>query len=140
MTKNTGTKKAKESNEPNQSTITKGQDRVADTLSNTAESIHSKADTAKAYLSSKAKNAEDLLRKKTYEAGDRAQQTIGKGNELGHKTAEALSRSSEYIRDFDANQAKDQMLASLKRRPEMTLTAVGLFALAIGFLVGRRSR
>ncbi len=134
----TATKEAKDKLKSIETSVEKGQEKVAEKLSKTADALHEKADNVQEFLTDKTVGAEDSLRQKTYEASDAAQQTLEKANKLGHKTADAIERSSEYVRDFDAREARDKAIKAMKNRPQLMLTAAGLIGIAIGYLVGRR--
>lgn len=101
--------------------------KVSDNLSGVAEKVHTKSDTAQEFLSKKA----DL-------ANEYAHQTIEKANQLSHRAAAALSNSAEYVKDFDLAETTKQVKNTMKQKPEITLTLVGIFGFLIGLLIGRR--
>ncbi|MEZ5347019.1 MAG: hypothetical protein R2681_15835 [Pyrinomonadaceae bacterium] len=115
-------------------------EKVSDKLSAAAGKVHEKSDSVQDYLDTKTDNAEDFVREKAYEAGDFTHQTIEKANKAGHRAAEALEHSSEYVRKFDVIEAKNNAIDTVKRNPEIGIAAAGIFGLVFGWLIGRRSR
>jgi len=140
MPKNTATTKAKESIEAIEQKLGETQEVAADKLASTAENLHERSDNVKEFLSEKAEKIEDTVRTKTYEAGDLTQQTIEKVNKIGHKAADVVESSSDYVRDFDPTRVKETVIMTVREKPELTIAAAGLFGLFLGFLVGRKSR
>lgn len=134
----TATATAKEKLEVVENKFDKTKKKVSDNLTNAAGKIHEKSDTAQDYLSDKIENAEDLLRKKTYEAGDFTQQTLSKANEIGHRAAETLENSSDYIRNFDVRDAKDSVQKTLTEKPVIGLAIAGTFGFLLGLIIGSR--
>ncbi len=113
-------------------------EKISDNLSATAERFHSGADTAKEVLNAKTDKVEDFVRRKTYEAGDITQQTIAKANELGHKTADIIGNSSEYIKNFDYDDAKQTVKNTIVEKPQIGLIIAGVFGFLLGMLLGRK--
>lgn len=101
--------------------------KVSENLSGVAEKVHTKSDTAQEFLSKKA----DLV-------NNYAHQTIEKANQISHRAADALSNSAEYVKDFDLAETTKQVKNTMKQKPELTLTLVGIFGFLIGLLIGRR--
>lgn len=102
--------------------------KVSDNLANAAESVHTKADSAQEYLDGKADKLNDY-----------AHQTIDRANQYGHRTADVLNNSSEFIKNFDLVETKDQLVETLREKPQIGLAIAGIFGLIIGLLIGRRS-
>jgi ElaB/YqjD/DUF883 family membrane-anchored ribosome-binding protein len=115
-------------------------EKVSGNLSNAAETVHQNSDSAQEFLSEKVDNAEAFLRKKTYEAGDYTQQKVERANQLGHRAGEFLENSSEYIKNFDINEAKDSVKHTLTRRPEIGIAIAGTFGLLLGLIIGGSRR
>ncbi len=103
-------------------------EKVSDNLANTADKIHLKSDTAQEYFDGKADQLNDY-----------AHQAIGKANQFGHRTAEVLTDSSDYVKNFDYTKTKQQVKDSFRKKPELGLAVAGIFGLLIGLLVGRRT-
>jgi ElaB/YqjD/DUF883 family membrane-anchored ribosome-binding protein len=104
-------------------------EKVSDNLSGAAGKVHEKSDTAQEYLNQKADSVNDF-----------AHQTIGKANELGHRAAEALNTSSDYVRNFDLEEAGTRIKTTVQQRPEISIAVAGIFGLMLGLLIGRRVR
>lgn len=102
--------------------------KVSENLSGAAEKVHQKSDTA-----------QDFLSKKADQANEYAHQTIEKANQISHRAAAALSSSAEYVKDFDLAETTKQVKNTMKQKPEITLTLVGIFGFIIGLLIGRRT-
>ena len=94
-----------------------------------AEKVHQKSDTTQEFLSKQADKANDY-----------AHQTIDKANQLSHRAAESLNASAEYVKNFDLAETTQQIKKTMKQKPELTLTLVGIFGLLIGLIIGRRKR
>lgn len=103
--------------------------KVSDNLLDVAEKVHQKSDTA-----------QDFLSKKADKANEYAHQTIDKANQISHQAADALNTSAEYVKNFDLAETTQQIKKTMKQKPELTLTLVGIFGLLIGLLIGRRTR
>ena len=103
--------------------------KVSDNLSGVAEKVHQKSDTAQDFLSRKADKANEYVH-----------QTIDKANQISHQAADALNTSAAYVKNFDLAETTQQVKKTMKQKPELTLTLVGIFALLIGLLIGRRTR
>ncbi len=115
-------------------------EKISDNLSTAAEQVHRKSDTIQDFLSTKTENVEDYVRGKTYEAGDLTQQTLDKANKAGHRAADALEYSSDYIRTFDVIEAKNSAIKTVRQNPEIGIVAAGIFGLMFGWFIGRRSK
>ncbi|MGI8543446.1 MAG: hypothetical protein ACR2MD_08190 [Aridibacter sp.] len=134
------TKKSTYTNEDNiDAKIDSAKEKISDNLSATADKVHSGADTAKEVLSQKTDKVEDFVRRKTYEAGDLTQQTIEKANQLGHKTAEVINNSSDYVKNFDYDDAKQSVKQTIQQKPQIGLAVAGIFGFLVG-LIWRRKR
>lgn len=103
-------------------------EKFSENLSNAANKIHEKSDTAQEFLDARADNFTEY-----------AHQAIEKVNHLGHRAADALSNSSEYINNFDYEKTKQQVVETLKEKPQVGFALAGLFGLIIGLLLGRRN-
>lgn len=102
-------------------------EKVSDNLAGAADKIHAKSDTAQGFLSDKA----DII-------NEYAQNTIEKVNQIGHRAADALSNSSEYVKNFDISETRQQVKNSIKDKPELSIAIAGVFGLLIGLLIGRK--
>lgn len=103
--------------------------KVSENLSGAADKFHESSDTAQGFLDDKA----DVI-------NEYAHQTIEKANEIGHRAAGVLANSSEYIKNFDVAETRQQVKKSIKQKPELSLAIVGIFGLIIGLLIGRSSK
>ena len=103
-------------------------DKVTENLSTAADKFHEKSDTAQDFLASGADNLNEY-----------AHQAIGKVNQIGHRAADALSSSSEYINNFDYEKTKQQVVETIKEKPQISLAIAGIFGLIIGLILGRRN-
>lgn len=104
-------------------------EKVSDNLSGIAEKVHERSDTA-----------QDYLFEKTDKVNSYAHHTIEAANQLGHKAADALDASSGYVRNFDLAETREQVMATIKQRPEVSIAVAGVFGLLIGLLIGRSSK
>lgn len=100
--------------------------KVSDNLSGAAEKVHEKSDAA-----------QDFLFDKSDKVNSYAHQTIEKANTLGHRAADALDASSGYVRNFDLAETRQQVMDTIKQRPEVSIAVAGVFGLLIGLLIGR---
>ncbi|MGI8885145.1 MAG: hypothetical protein ACR2IA_12970 [Pyrinomonadaceae bacterium] len=103
-------------------------EKVTENLSTAADKFHEKSDTAQEFLASGADNLNEY-----------AHQAIGKVNQIGHRAADALSSSSDYINNFDYEKTKQQVVETIKEKPQIGLAIAGLFGLIIGLILGRRN-
>jgi len=101
---------------------------VAEGLSTAGEKLHTRADSTTSYLETGADKVHDI-----------ALSSIEKANKAGHRAADAISGASEYIREADLKKAGQDIRETVVRKPELSLAIAGLFGLAIGLLLGRRS-
>ena len=101
---------------------------VADSLSTAGEKLHTGADSTKTYLESGAEKVHDA-----------ALSSIEKANRAGHYAADAIAGASDYIRETDLRKAGQDIRETVVRKPELSLAIAGLFGLALGLLLGRRS-
>ena len=102
-------------------------EKVSDNLAGAADKFHEKSDTAQGFLSDKA----DVI-------NEYAHHTIEKANQIGHKAADALATSSDYVKNFDISETRQQVKASIKDKPELSIAIAGIFGLLIGLLIGRK--
>lgn len=103
--------------------------KVSENLSGAAEKVHERSDAA-----------QDFLFEKTDKVNSFAHQTIEKANHLGHRAADALDASSGYVKDFNLAETRQQVMDTIKQRPEVSIAVAGVFGLVIGLLIGRSSR
>lgn len=103
-------------------------EKVTGNLSTVADKFHEKSDVAQEFLGTGADNLNEF-----------AHQAIGKVNEFGHKAADALSNSSEYLNNFDYEKTKQQVVGTIKEKPQVGFAIAGIFGLLIGLLIGRRN-
>ena len=115
-------------------------EKVSDNLSGAAEKVHARSDTAQEYLNQKADIITEFAHQKADTINDLAHTTIGKANELGHRAADALSSSSDYLRNFDFEEARGQIKTTIRQKPELSLAVAGIFGLMLGLMIGRRAR
>ncbi len=101
--------------------------KVSENMSVAADKVHQKSDTAQDFFSDKA----DLV-------NEYAHQTIGKVNQIGHKAADVLSVSSEYVKNFDIAETRQQVKETIREKPGASLAIAGVFGLLIGLLMGRK--
>lgn len=104
-------------------------EKVSDNLSGIAGKVHDGSDTA-----------QDFLIDKTDKVNTYAHHTIEAANHLGHRAADALDASSGYVRNFDLAETRQQVMATIKQRPEVSIAVAGVFGLLIGLLIGRSSK
>lgn len=102
-------------------------ERFTGNLSNAASRFHEKSDSAQEFLDAGADNLSEY-----------AHQAIGKANQLGHRAADALNTSSEYINNFDFEKTKQQVVETIKQKPQIGFAAAGLFGLLLGWIIGKR--
>lgn len=114
--------------------------KLADNLSTAATTVHDKADSVKEVADSGIDRTKDALESGLGKANDIAHTAVAKANSLGHKTASVMESTSQYVKDFDLREAKDELKAKVVERPELSLITAGFFGLAIGLLVGSRFR
>ena len=109
-------------------TVGKAREKVSANLINVAGSIHTNAD-----------NAQKILDEKADKFNDYAHQALNKANQLGHRTADALDSSSNYIKNFDYEETKEQVIETFREKPQLGFALAGIFGLIVGLLIGRRS-
>lgn len=102
--------------------------KLTENLSNAANKVHEKSDTALEFLDGSADNLNKY-----------AHQAINKANQFGHRAADAINTSSEYLNNFDYNQTKQQVVKTVKDKPQIGFAIAGLFGLIIGLLIGRKN-
>ena len=103
-------------------------EKVTGNLSNLANKLHESSDSAQEFL--------DV---RTDSFNEYAHQAIGKANQFGHRAADALNVSTDYINNFDFDKTKQQVVETIKEKPQIGLAIAGLFGLIIGLLLGRRN-
>lgn len=101
---------------------------VATGLATAAERVHERADTTEEYLNSKADKVHEI-----------AQHTFERVNKAGHRTADMLAATSGYVKDLDLREKRQQLKSTISDRPELSIAIAGIFGLAIGLLLGRRT-
>ncbi|MCW5961571.1 MAG: hypothetical protein KIS76_15515 [Pyrinomonadaceae bacterium] len=104
-------------------------EKVSENLAAAAEQIHVKSDQTTGFLDKKADSF-----------GEFAHETIGRANDLGHKAGDALASTSDFVKNFEFNEARKQVAATVRQHPGRALTIAGIFGLAIGLLIGRNSK
>lgn len=104
-------------------------EKVSDNLSDIAEKVHVRSDTAQNYLFEKSDKVNSY-----------AHNTIEAANQVGHRAGDALNASSGYIRNFDLAETRQQVMDTIKQRPEVSIAVAGVFGLLIGLLIGRSSK
>ena len=115
-------------------------EKVTNNLSGAADKVHTRVDSAQEFLDEKTDKAGELAKQAAAKANEYAHQTIDKANQIGQKAATAISSSSDYIRNFDLEETKQQVKESFKEKPELTVAIAGIFGLLIGLLIGRKSK
>lgn len=130
MEKKTGTatKQVKENIEDISESTENFKEKVSGNISNAANKIHEKSDTAQEFFETRADNLNEY-----------AHQAIEKVNQFGHRAADALNNSTEYISNFDFDKTKQQVVGTIKEKPQIGFAIAGLFGLIIGLLLGRRN-
>jgi ElaB/YqjD/DUF883 family membrane-anchored ribosome-binding protein len=103
-------------------------EKVTGNLSNLANKLHERSDSAQEFLDGRTDNLNEY-----------AHQAIGKANQFGHRAADALNSSTDYINNFDFDKTKQQVVETIKQKPQIGLAIAGLFGLIIGLLLGRRN-
>lgn len=102
-------------------------DKVSNNISNIADKLHQGAVSGKTFLNDRTDKVNAL-----------AHQALEKASEIGHRAADAVGNSSEYIKNFDLEETKESVKAAVKEKPEYLLLAVGVLGLAVGYLLGRK--
>ncbi len=101
--------------------------KVSGNLAGAADKVHEKSDTAQGFLSDKA----DVI-------NEYAHNTIEKVNQIGQRAADVLANSSDYIKNFDIAETRQQVKTTIKDKPELSIAIAGIFGLLIGLLIGRK--
>lgn len=104
-------------------------EKVSENLSGIAEKVHERSDTA-----------QDYLLEKSDKVNAYAHQTIETANQFGHRAADALDASSGYVKNFDLAETRQNVMESIRQRPEVSIAVAGVFGLLIGLLIGRSSK
>lgn len=114
--------------------------KLADNLSTAASTVHDRSDSVKEAADSGIDKTKHVIESGLGKANDIAHTAVAKANSFGHKTASAIESTSQYVKDFDLGEAKDELKAKIAEKPELSLITAGFFGLAIGLLVGSRFR
>lgn len=101
--------------------------KVSENLSGAADKAQEKFNTAQGFLSDKA----DIV-------NEYAHYTIERANQIGHKAADVLVSSSDYVKNFDFTETRQQIKTKIKDQPELSIVAAGIFGLLIGLIIGRK--
>lgn len=104
-------------------------EKVSENLSSAADVVHTKADQTQVFLDKKTDNFNAM-----------AHQTIEKANDFGHRAGDVLNSSSEYVRNFDVEETRQQVKEKIQNNPGVSLAVAGVFGLIIGLLVGRSNK
>ena len=115
-------------------------EKVSENLLGAAQKVHEKSDTASTFLDQKVDSINEFTHTKADSINEFAHQTIEKANHLGHRAADALGTSSEYLRNFDFEEARGQIKTTIQKKPELSLAVAGIFGLMLGLMIGRRAR
>lgn len=103
-------------------------DKVTDNISNIADKLHQGADSGKTFLNDRAEKVNTL-----------AHQALDRATDIGHRAADAVGNSSEYVKNFDLEETKESIKAAVKEKPEILLITVGILGLAVGYLLGKKN-
>lgn len=103
-------------------------DKVSDNVSNIADKLNQGADSGKELLNNGAEKVNAL-----------AQQALDKAGDIKNIATDAVSNSSEYIKNFDLEETKESIKAAIKEKPEIVLITVGVLGLAVGYLLGKKN-
>lgn len=104
-------------------------EKVSENLSSAADVVHTKSDQTQEFLDKKTDNFNTVAHK-----------TIEKANEFGHRAGDLLNSSSEYVKNFDAEQTRQQVKEKIQNNPGVSLAVAGVFGLIIGLLIGRTNK
>lgn len=115
-------------------------EKVSDNLLGVAQKVHEKSDTTSTYLDQKVDSINEFTHAKADTINEFAHHTIEKANHIGHRAADALSSSSDYLRNFDFEEARGQIKTTIQQKPELSLAVAGIFGLMLGLMIGRRAR
>lgn len=102
--------------------------RVSDNISNIADKIHQGTDSGKAFLDDRVEKTNVL-----------AHEALDKASRIGHQAADAITNSSEYIKNFDIENARESVKNAVKEKPEVLILAVGVLGFAVGYLLGKKA-
>ena len=105
------------------------EEKISDNVAGAAEKVDQKSNTAQVFLGDKA----DVINEYAYK-------TIEKANEIGHRAADVLAVSSNYVKNFDFAEARQQVTTTIKNKPELSIAVAGIFGLLIGLLIGRNKQ
>lgn len=114
--------------------------KLADNLSTAANTVHDKSDSVKEAADSGIDKTKNVIESGLGKANSMAHTAVAKANSLGHRTASVMESTSQYVKDFDLAEAKEELKAKVAAKPELSLITAGFFGLAIGLLVGSRFR
>ncbi|MGB7068295.1 MAG: hypothetical protein WBD22_02260 [Pyrinomonadaceae bacterium] len=113
----------------NPSTLPTLKDKVSNNISNAAGKLNESSDKVQGVLEVKAD-----------QFGKYAHSTIEKVNHFGHRTAEALEATSDYVKNFDLYQTKEQIRQRISQRPGWSIGAAAAVGVILGLLVGKRRK
>ena len=68
-----------------------------------------------------------------------AHQTIEKLNQIGSRAAETFANSSEYLKNFNVAETRQQVRNAIKEKPELSMAVEGVLGLLIGLLIKRKN-
>src|SRR5690606_24739967 len=105
-----------------------------------ANTVHDKSDSVKEAADSGIDKTKNVIESGLGKANSMAHTAVAKANSLGHRTASVMESTSQYVKDFDLAEAKQELNAKVAAKPELSLITAGFFGLAIGLLVGSRFR
>lgn len=88
--------------------------------------------------SDKAESIRKYLDDKKDIVNEYAQNTIHKVNELSQRASEVFSGSADYVKNFDFDNAKNQLETRVREKPGMSLVIAGGLGLLIGLIVRKR--
>lgn len=103
--------------------------KVSENLAEAADKLHKNSDTAQEFLSVKADRFNKFAHGK-----------IEKANQLGHRAANVLENSSDYVKKLDFSETGDKIKKTVSQKPQVGIALAGVFGLLIGLLVGRKTR
>ncbi|MGI8788012.1 MAG: DUF883 family protein [Pyrinomonadaceae bacterium] len=125
MNDNTATKQAKEETP----TLNKNNSANAELVKNAEEKVKSAAGQVSETI--------NAYKEKAFEY---TQQGLDKANQLKRQAADALASSTDYIKNLDLEETRQQLRATVKERPEVSIAIAGIFGLLIGLIIGRRTK
>lgn len=114
-------------------------DSAAESIGGAAGAVRKRSDSTHDYLSEKTDSVEETLKEKTGDAADAARSAIDKGREAGHKAADRLSSTSDYLQNVDIDELKANASEKFRQNPGLVLASAGIAGLIIGYLLGRKT-